>query len=78
MNDITEYFDRLLAEHDSIDIAESEFKKGIAEDSELAEEYREWCHAVGSSEKHGFLDYADEYKASRDSVWDALQDYDNE
>lgn len=78
MNDITQYFDSLLAEHDSIDIAESEFKKAVAEDPELAAEYSEWCHAAGSSEKHGFRDYADEYKEMRDSVWDTLHDYDEE
>lgn len=76
MTDITELFDSLLAEHDSIDIAESEFKKLLSEDEEIKEAYRDWCDAVGSSEKKGFLDYADEYKASRDSVWDSLTDYD--
>lgn len=78
MYDITQYFDSLLAEHDSIDIAESEFRKALADDPELASEYSEWCHSVGSSEKRGFLDYADEYKEMRDSVWDTLHDYDNE
>ncbi len=78
MYDITQYFDSLLSEHDSIDIAESEFRKALAEDPELAAEYSEWCHAVGSTEKRGFLDYADEYKEMRDSVWDSLHDYDDE
>ncbi|MDE6321807.1 MAG: hypothetical protein K2L93_05855 [Muribaculaceae bacterium] len=78
MYDITHYFEQLLAEHSSIDIAEAEFKKALAEDAELLAEYREWCHTVGSTEKHGFRDYADEYKEQRDSVWDSLQDYDDE
>ena len=34
----------------------------IAEDDYLREDYEEWCHAVGSSEKNGFLDYCEEYK----------------
>lgn len=76
MTDITELFESLLNEHDSIDIAEAEFKRLIAEDSELKEMYSEWCDAVGSTEKHGFLDFAEEYKNSRDSVWDSLTDYD--
>lgn len=76
MTDITELFDSLLTQHDSIDIAESEFKKLIAEDDDVKTAYKEWCEAVGSSEKRGFLDYADEYKESRDSVWDSLTDYD--
>lgn len=76
MNDITELFESLLAQHDSIDIAEAEFKRLIAEDSELKEMYSDWCHAVGSTEKHGFLDFAEDYKNTRDSVWDSLTDYD--
>ncbi len=76
MTDITELFDSLLTEHDSIDIAEAEFKKLIAEDEGIKEMYSEWCDTVGSSEKRGFMDYADEYKATRDSVWDTLTDYD--
>lgn len=76
MTDITELFESLLAEHDSIDIAEAEFKRLIAEDSGLKEMYSDWCEAVGSTEKHGFFDFAEEYKDSCDSVWDSLTDYD--
>ncbi|MCC8175683.1 MAG: hypothetical protein LUC85_10600 [Bacteroidales bacterium] len=76
MNDITELFDDLLVEYDSIDIAEAEFKKRLVEDPDIKEAYSEWCHAVGSSEKHGFMDYAEEYKESQDSVWEALNDFD--
>ena len=56
MTDITQVFDRLLQQYDSIDIANAEFRKMIAEDDFLSEEYSEWCHAVGSTEKRGFLD----------------------
>lgn len=76
MKDITQLFDSLLQQYDSIDIAESEFKKLLHEDDFLQEEYSEWCHAVGSSEKKGFLDYCEEYKASQDSIWDSLKDFD--
>lgn len=76
MNDITQVFNSLLEQYGSIDIAEAEFKKMIAEDDMLQEEYSEWCHAVGSSEKKGFFDYCDEYKKSQDSVWDSLKDFD--
>ncbi len=76
MKDITLLFDSLLQQYDSIDIAESEFKKLLHEDEQLQEEYSEWCHAVGSSEKSGFFDYCEEYKASQDSIWDSLKDFD--
>lgn len=76
MNDITHLFNSLLQQYDSIDIANSEFKKLLHEDEALKEEYSEWCHAVGSTEKKGFLDYCAEYISSQNSIWDSLQDYD--
>lgn len=76
MNDITELFQDLLQQYGSIDIAEAEFKKRINEDAELHATYSEWCHAVGSSEKKGFLDYCEEYIESQDSIYDTLTDYD--
>jgi hypothetical protein len=76
MNDITNVFNSLLEQYGSIDIAEIEFKKLISEDEIMLDEYREWCHAVGSSEKNGFLDYCEEYKQSQDSVWESLKDFD--
>lgn len=76
MKDITELFQQLIHQNRSVDIAEAEFKKLIHEDAELREQYREWCDAVGSSEKMGFLDYCDEYIESQDSIYDTLNDYD--
>ncbi len=76
MKDITELFQDIIRQNRSLDIAEAEFKKLIHEDAELREQYREWCDAVGSSEKMGFLDYCDEYIESQDSIYDALNDYD--
>ncbi len=78
MKDITEIFNEILTQYRSVDIAEAEFKKMIHEDHELHEEYREWCHAVGSSEKRGFIDYCEEYIDSQNSVWDTLNDYNDE
>lgn len=76
MENIEEYFRDLLAQHHSIDIADSEFKKALAEDDELKEAYSEWCHAVGSTERLGFRDFAEEYKDTMDEVWETLTDYD--
>ena len=76
MKDITDLFQELLHNNRSVDIAEAEFKKLIHEDAELHEQYRDWCDAVGNSEKMGFLDYCDEYLESQDSIYDTLNDYD--
>ncbi len=76
MNDITEIFLHVIRQYGSVDIADAEFKKMIHEDSELREEYKEWCRVVGSSEKMGFLDYCDEYLDSQESIYDTLNDYD--
>lgn len=78
MTDITQLFNDLLDQWRSIDIAEAEFKKMIHEDADLRAAYRDWCHEVGSSEKKGFLDYCEEYMDNQDSIWDTLNDYDNE
>lgn len=76
MDDITRFFQQLIEQSKSIDIAESEFKRIVAEDEDLKMKYTEWCHAVGSSERNGFRDYCDEYMQSQDNIWDALTDYD--
>lgn len=76
MLDITEIFDRYISQYSSIDIANSEFKKDLHEDSQLREAYKEWCHNVGSSEKNGFIDYAEEYLESQNDVWNNLSDFD--
>lgn len=78
MEDITLIFNDFITQYGSLDIAESEFKKRIHEDDHLHDLYREWCSAVGSTEKDGFLDYCDEYMDSQNDVWDTLNDYDNE
>lgn len=78
MDDIEQYFEALLSEHHSVDIADSDFKMRIAENPELRAKYREWCHLVGSTERLGFRDWCAEYLESRDSVWDSLTDYDEQ
>lgn len=75
-DDITKLFDQLLDQSGSIDIAESEFKRLVAEDAELRDCYRQWCDEMGTSEKNGFIDYCDDLRDERDSVWDSLSDYD--
>ncbi len=74
MIDLTDLFNELLQQYGSIDIAEAEFKKLIHENPELRQQYKDWCHEVGSSEKRGFFDYCEEYFESQDSIWDNLKD----
>ena len=76
MDCITDLFDELLRTHHSIDIAEADFKRMIAESPDLRAEYRQWCHENGHTERRGFLDYADEYLDSQENIWDSLTDYD--
>lgn len=75
--DITEVFRRVIQQAGSIDMAEAEFKKMVGEDDELHRFYRQWCHEVGSSERHGFLDFCEEYLNDQNSIWNTLDnDYD--
>lgn len=76
--EITDIFIKLLEECGSTDVAEAEFKRRLADDPELKENYNEWCHIHGYSFRHGFLDFCDEYLDHKNSVWDSLTDYDDE
>lgn len=78
MIDITEYFKSLLTESRSVDIAEREFKRALADDDTLRDAYKEWCEDEGYTEKDGFSDFCHEYIESRNEMWDSLTDYDNE
>ncbi len=75
-NDITDIFRTIIQQTGSIDMAEAEFKKMIGEDDTLHSLYREYCREVGSSERRGFLDFADEYMDSQQSIWNHLSDFD--
>lgn len=76
MEDITEYFISLLHQHQSVDIAEAEFKRAIADDDELHDLYRQWCHQEGDSEKNGFVNFCRDYLDDRNEIWESLNDYD--
>lgn len=78
MEDITEYFINIIEQFPSLDIAEAEFKRAVAEDDELRALYRTWCHEVGSSEKNGFMDFSEEYMEGRNDIWNSLSDYDQD
>lgn len=74
--DITEYFVSLIESSGAIDVAEAEFKRIVADDNDLRELYRQWCADTGTSERHGFSDFATEYMGNREEVWNSLNDYD--
>lgn len=76
--DITEFFIELLESCRSIDVADAEFKRIIADDEDLRQQYRDWCTENGHTPRAGFTDFADEYYADRESVWDTLSDFDDE
>lgn len=78
MSELLNTFDELLRSYGSVDMAEAEFKRLLADDNELHDAYRQWCDENGHTERHGFLDYAEEYIANQNSVWDSLNDdFDN-
>lgn len=76
MDDITHFFTRLIQQSLSIDIAEAEFKRLLADDEELRNEYSEWCASTGVSERHGFRNFCEDYMDSQNDVWNQLKDYD--
>ena len=77
MNDLNDFFKELIAQHRSIDIAESEFRRMMDDDDELRTGYKEWCEEHGYNTKHGFRDFCEEYLESQDSIWESLSDYDD-
>lgn len=78
MDDIIELFISTIKEAPSIDIAEAEFKRQLIDDPDLRKAYKEYCREQGTSEKNGFIEFCQEYCDDRNSVWDTLNDYDNE
>lgn len=75
---LTDYFISIIQQTPSIDIAESEFKRTLADDDDLRKQYREWCREQGTTEKRGFLDFCEEYVDGLNEVWNNLTDYNDE
>ena len=73
----TQFIINLIEEHHGSDLAEAEFKRILADDTELRDQYREWSDERAKAMRNGFRDFADEYSAERDSIWDSLEDYDD-
>lgn len=77
-DDITQYFIYIIDQAHGYDMADSDFKRALADDDRLRAAYREWCRQNGTSEKNGFLDFCEEYMADRNQMWDSLNDYDDD
>lgn len=77
MESMEEVFDFYINQFKSVDVAENEFKKAVADDSDLRMQYRDWCHETGNTEKGGFLAYVEEFISNQNDIWETLSDYDN-
>lgn len=73
-DDLTTLFLEILRQTGSVDMADAEFKRQMADDADLRSFYREWCHDQGSSERNGFMDFCEEYLESQKDIWDTLTD----
>lgn len=76
MTDISSMIQELLVRFESIDIAESEFKRLIFEDEALKAYFKEWCDDMGYRERTAFVDYCHEYLDNHESAFDSLTEYD--
>ncbi|MDE6198327.1 MAG: hypothetical protein K2G06_00600 [Muribaculaceae bacterium] len=74
--DIVLFFTDLIEQSGSYDIARSEFLRIMADDDDLHAQYRTWCEENGYTERNGFDEFIDQRIDSHDSVWNALNDYD--
>ena len=75
MIDISVTIHDMLSQFGSIDIAESEFKRQINEDSDLKKAFKEWCEDMGYKEREAFINYCEEYLQGNESIFDTLSDY---
>lgn len=75
IDNIPTIIQELLSQFGSADIAESEFKRQINEDSEMKSAFREWCDEMGYKERTAFADYCNEYFEGHESIFDTLSDY---
>lgn len=71
-SELTAFFDRLIEENDSYDIADAELRRYMTDDPTLRRAYRQWCRDRGSTDKMGFWDYCEEHQSYTRDVWDSL------
>jgi len=76
--DITNFIKSLIEEHGSLDVAEAEFKRIVADDTELRNKYKEWCELNGTTERNGFSEFAEEYQSDSEEVWSVFDEYNDD
>ncbi len=76
--EIEDVIQSLIDQHGSIDFVESEFLRMINEDADLKNAYNEWCEVLDYSPKTGFKEYIEEVFESKDSIWNALTEFEDE
>ena len=74
MHDITELFDSLLEQTGSIDMAESDFKRMLVDDSSLRRRYKEWGMENDTTERSGFLAFCKDRLERQDAGWGIFQE----
>lgn len=77
MEDLHELFLTIIKQSDSLDIAESEFRRQMVDDPDLRRAYREYCRENHTSERRGFLDFCEQYLDDQAEVWNTLNDFDD-
>ncbi len=70
--------ENLIDAYRDLDSAYVEFNHMLDSEPALRTDYAEWCEEQGLSLRNGFKEYAAEYIASQNSIWDTLKDFDNE
>lgn len=73
-DNLTEFFENLIEQTGSYDIAQSEFEKIADEDTELKESYIQWCDDNGFSPRNGFKNFCEQYHDERNSAMDSLNE----
>ena len=67
----------LLSQYRSPEIVEVEFQRILDTDSEIREEYSEWCEINGLKFKEGYSILIEEQLSTQNDVWASLCDYDD-
>lgn len=73
-----EFFISIIEQSHSADMAEAEFKRALVDDPELRREYRNYCREIGTPERRAFLDFCQQYFEEKNSVWQTLNDFDDQ
>ncbi len=77
MYDISDLLRELLDRYSNTSDLDDEFRRMLRDDSNLADEYAEWCDEHGYKKSTGFRDFINEIVESQDSFWDSYQEFGN-